>query len=72
MVLCDIMISKKRGQANVPIYAAPCCSSGHGPVPLSSKMKEYYTMSQKNIAMNPPSTVQARHASPMDSREAYL
>ena len=22
-----------RGQVNVLIYAAPCCSSGHGPVP---------------------------------------
>ena len=22
-----------RGQINIPIYAAPCCSSGHGPVP---------------------------------------
>ena len=23
------------GKVNVPIYAAPCCSSGHGPVPMS-------------------------------------
>ena len=22
-----------RGQVNVPIYAAHCCSSGHGPIP---------------------------------------
>ena len=44
-------------QVNVLLYAAPCCFSGHGPVPLSSKMNEYYTMSQNNIAMNPPSIV---------------
>ena len=65
-------IEEKRGEVNILIYAAPCCSSGHGPVPLSSKMNEYYTMSQNNIAMNPPSTVQASQASPMDSREACL
>ena len=47
-------------QVNVLLYAAPCCFSGHGPVPLSSKMNEYYTMSQNNIAMNPPSTIQAQ------------
>ena len=54
------MISKKRGQADVLIYATPCCSLGHGPVPVSSKMNEYYNMSQNNIAMKPPSTVQAQ------------
>ena len=47
-------------QVNVLLYAAPYGSSGHRPVPLSSKMNEYYTMSQNNIAMNPPSTVQAQ------------
>ena len=26
---------KAHGKANVLIYAAPCCSSGHGPVPMS-------------------------------------
>ena len=29
-----------RGQANVPIYAAPCCFSGHGPVPVLSLKKK--------------------------------
>ena len=29
-----------RGQVNVLIYAAPCCSSGHGPVPVLSLKKK--------------------------------
>ena len=29
-----------RGQVNVPIYAAPYCSSGHGPVPVLSLKKK--------------------------------
>ena len=35
MVLCDVMISKKkRGQADVLIYATSYCFTGHGPVPM--------------------------------------
>ena len=29
-----------KGQVNVPIYTAPCCSSGHGPVPVLSLKKK--------------------------------
>ena len=29
-----------RGQVNVPIYTAPCCSSGHGPVPCPVPQKK--------------------------------
>lgn len=29
-----------RGQVNVPIYAAPCCSSGHGPIPYPVPQKK--------------------------------
>ena len=31
---------RDRGQINIPIYAAPCCSSGHGPVPWSRPVSQ--------------------------------
>ena len=31
---------RDRGQINIPIYAAPCCPSGHGPVPVLSLKKK--------------------------------
>ena len=51
MVLCNIMISrkKKRGQANVPVYAAPCCSSGHRPVPMSLHLCNFEIQLQNYI-----------------------
>ena len=31
---------RDRGQINIPIYAAPCCPSCHGPVPVLSLKKK--------------------------------
>lgn len=33
-------ITPDRGQVNVPIYATPCCPSGHGPVPCPVPQKK--------------------------------
>ena len=34
-------IKRDSGKADVLIYAAPCCSSGHGPVPVSRFCEKY-------------------------------